>query len=290
MSRGITTNRSFGTLGALVALAFFLICTPSGTVAQLSGTYTIGSGGTTATFTAAVSALTGSGVSGAVTFNVLNGTYNEQVSIPSITGASVTNTITFQSNSGIRSDVTLYFTPTSSNNYVVQLYGADYVTFRQMTVSSGSCMTYAIAFHIAGDADNNRILDNQITGYSNASSAASQTLVYSSAASVDNTEIDGNTTGGRGRGSHRDQLGAALRHPVNNNTFADLATLLSPENQSAARSTNSGTGANTSSAFTIATPALFRRTSSQSPPRTASTLLATAERACPRPAATSPTT
>ena len=63
----------------------------------LSGSYTIGSGGSYSTFTAAVADLTSNGVSGPVTFNVISGTYTEQISIGSISGASSTNTITFQS-------------------------------------------------------------------------------------------------------------------------------------------------------------------------------------------------
>ena len=99
---------------------YFLIS--FGTVyAQLSGTKTIGSGGDYSTFTAAVNALTSQGVSGAVTFNVLTGTYTEQITIGQISGASGTNTITFQSQTGVAANVTLQFTPTSSNNYVVWL-------------------------------------------------------------------------------------------------------------------------------------------------------------------------
>ena len=150
MIRPSLDRRRTVNVGALIAFALLLLCTPSASNAQLSGTYTIGSGGNYASFSAAVTALTTSGVSGAVTFNVFNGTYNEQITIPAITGANSTNTITFQSNSGNPADVTLYFTPTSGNNYVVQLNGADYVTFRDLTVSSASGSTYAIAFNIIG--------------------------------------------------------------------------------------------------------------------------------------------
>ena len=50
----------------------------SATVAKatgLSGTYTIGSGGSYSSFNAAFSALSTNGVSGAVTFNVFSGTF-----------------------------------------------------------------------------------------------------------------------------------------------------------------------------------------------------------------------
>ena len=80
-----TTNR---THLRIVVLAVLLTVSLTSLHAQLSGTKTIGSGGDYASFTAAVTALTSQGVSGAVTFNVLNGTYNEQIQIGSIAGAS----------------------------------------------------------------------------------------------------------------------------------------------------------------------------------------------------------
>jgi len=69
--------------------------------AQLSGSYTIDPNGTGTnnytSFSAATSALSTSGVNGAVTFYVKQGTYTEQVSLGAYTGASSTNTISFES-------------------------------------------------------------------------------------------------------------------------------------------------------------------------------------------------
>lgn len=69
--------------------------------AQLSGTYTInasGSGTTNYTsITAALTALSSSGVNGPVVFNIASGTYNEDIRLTSNpTGVSSTNTITFR--------------------------------------------------------------------------------------------------------------------------------------------------------------------------------------------------
>lgn len=70
-------------LQSLALTAGFLIAVPSVVMAQLSGTYTInpnGSGATNYTsYTAALSALSTSGVNGPVVFNVASGTYTEQV-------------------------------------------------------------------------------------------------------------------------------------------------------------------------------------------------------------------
>src|SRR5437660_11731088 len=101
--------------------------------AQLSGTDSVGSGCRYAAFTDAVSALTSLGVSGPVALIVISGSYNEQIQIGRIAGASAVNTITFKAQSGSAADVTLSFTPTSSNTYVVQLNRATYIRFQCMT-------------------------------------------------------------------------------------------------------------------------------------------------------------
>jgi hypothetical protein len=113
-----------------------LLLTPFVSTAQLSGIYTIDSatvtGGTNyQTFTAAVSALTTSGVSGPVTFSVFNGTYSEQISIPSITGASATNTITFK---GLGDNTTIVATPPTTKYPVVGFNAASHIVFDSIKV------------------------------------------------------------------------------------------------------------------------------------------------------------
>ncbi|GAB4168716.1 MAG: hypothetical protein Kow00108_01940 [Calditrichia bacterium] len=104
---------------------------------QLSGTYTIGSGGDYTTINDAITALESSGVSGPVTFNILNGTYNEQFTINPISGASQTNTITFQSQSTNAADVEIWFEPSgSSDNYVVKINGADHINIKYLTFTN----------------------------------------------------------------------------------------------------------------------------------------------------------
>ena len=96
---------------------------------DLSGTYSIGEGADYSTFYAAASALNSYGVSGPVTFNVLNGTYDGDFSLNSITGTSEANTITFQSYSGNAGDVIV--TDSQYNAYYVTRFnGADYVIFK----------------------------------------------------------------------------------------------------------------------------------------------------------------
>ena len=116
---------------------------------QLSGTYTIGSGGNYANFTAATSALYSQGVSGPVTFNVLPGTYNERLNLSStISGANATNTITFDGQN--KNAVTIENT---SNNYsTVRFYSVDYVTVKNMTIRN-----YGIGVSFTNNADHNTV-------------------------------------------------------------------------------------------------------------------------------------
>ena len=104
----------------------------------LSGTYTIG--GTSPdynNFSDAVLALSQCGINGPVTFNVASGTYNENIAIPAINGATSSDSIVFQSATGDSSDVILQFNAVNnSENYVLSLEGASYITFENMTFKS----------------------------------------------------------------------------------------------------------------------------------------------------------
>ncbi len=101
--------------------------------AQLSGTYTIdpnGSGSSNYTsFTAAAQALSSSGVSGAVVFQVKQGTYTEQVVFNAISGVSAVNNIRFEHQQANTQPVLVQFTGDCTNNYLVQINGADWITF-----------------------------------------------------------------------------------------------------------------------------------------------------------------
>src|SRR5688572_28492659 len=109
-----------------ISLLLFVIVSK----AQLNGVYTIGGASPDyPTFSAAVTALTTVGISGAVTFDVRSGTYVEKISIPSIAGASSANLITFQSEVGDSSAVILVdsASASSANNYTLELTDADFI-------------------------------------------------------------------------------------------------------------------------------------------------------------------
>lgn len=150
--------------------------------AGLTGTYTIGgSGADYSTFTAAVNDLNARGICGAVTFNVANGTYYEKLSIPAISGASATSTITFQSASGDSSMVNLTdsSSASSTNNYTLLLDGADFITFRNMTISRPGTESYGRVIEIGNEATNNKFLNNRIISGIATSTTANRANIYS---------------------------------------------------------------------------------------------------------------
>ena len=145
-----------------------------------SGTYTIGpSGRDYPSFNAAVNDLISNGVCGPVSFVADTGSYNEQISIPSISGASSTNTITFKSVSNDSSLVNLNFTSTNAtNNYVVELKGADYITFKKIKIKANSS-TYARAVHVLEGSDYNNFTCNQILSSLSGSNNVNTSGIYS---------------------------------------------------------------------------------------------------------------
>ncbi|MCX6352284.1 MAG: right-handed parallel beta-helix repeat-containing protein, partial [Bacteroidetes bacterium] len=143
---------------------------------SLGGTYTIG--GTSpsfATFTLAATALNTRGLCAAAIFNVRDGAYNEKISLSAITGSSASKTVTFQSQSGDSSKVSIYYigSTSSTNDYVVELDGADYVTFKDLTInrSNGGSLSnyyyYRTAVKVSGGANHNKFINNRLISENN---------------------------------------------------------------------------------------------------------------------------
>ncbi len=128
----------------------------------LSGAYTINSalptGGTNfASFAAAASRLSFSGVSGPVTIAVTGGPYTEQFALGVISGTSATNTVVVNGGGS-----TIQFGSNDTNlRGVVILNGSDYVTINNLVINAtGGSFGYGI--HLFGGADNNTITNNTI--------------------------------------------------------------------------------------------------------------------------------
>jgi hypothetical protein len=162
-------------------------------LAQLNGSYTIKpslsnfsgdpngiSGKNYTSLNNAVSALKNYGISGQVTFNIDSGSYNEQISIPSITGTSATSRIVFQSANGDSSSVHIKFNNSNSNtNYVIQLNGGDYLTFRQLTVIA-SGKFFGRVIELTNNANYNIISNCKINAENGNSSYSAGIYAYSS--------------------------------------------------------------------------------------------------------------
>jgi hypothetical protein len=163
----------------LLTLAIGVVLLPTAAWSQLNGTYTIGTGGNYSTFAAAITALSTSGVSGPVTFNVFAGTYNEQLSIPAIAGASSTNTITFDGGVGNAASRVITNSVSSYNGSVITLNGADYLRFKNLTVNSTNT-SYGYGFLFTNLADYNEISNCVINLPTNTTSSYHIGIVASS--------------------------------------------------------------------------------------------------------------
>ncbi|HMQ75176.1 MAG TPA: T9SS type A sorting domain-containing protein [Flavobacteriales bacterium] len=116
-------------LSALLAL----LCAPLFSIAQLTGTRTVG--GTSpdyATITAAVDALMSQGATGNVTFNIRPGTYTGQYVVGPVPGAP--GTITFRNETNGAQAVNLeYDANSTTDNFIFRLEGAQGVVLEKLT-------------------------------------------------------------------------------------------------------------------------------------------------------------
>jgi hypothetical protein len=162
--------------------------------AALAGVYTIG--GTLPDFNSfaeAVNALHLGGIIDTVTFKVRNGTYNEQIKLMSYPGSQSNRPVTFTSESGDSSKVIISYSAGSSNNYVVWLNGADYITLSRMTIQP-TYYYYGYAVVVNNGSLNCNVSNNMIRhtspGYYYTGG------VYSTSDIDNNLNISGNTITG----------------------------------------------------------------------------------------------
>ena len=165
------------------------------TLPALAGTYTIGASGDYSTFAAAVSALTSQGVSGPVTFDVLDGSYTEHVVIPAISGASATNRVTFRSQSGNPADVQVQFAAVTGFEGVVDLAGASYVTISAMSLSHHPASVGGAVVQFTGPGNGNQLIGCVLPS-SGASSFGIHIIGNHTALEVRGNRIDGGGSGG----------------------------------------------------------------------------------------------
>lgn len=151
----------------------------------LSGNYTLGSGGDYTSFALAGTALTTYGICGNVTFHILNGTYTESLSLPQIFGTGPNARITFQSQAGDSTAVVME----SSTIPVLAVNGADYLSFRKMTIRTTSGTSTARVIEINNGSTQVRIENNILTGNITTGTATTRSVIYSAANTVMDSSI-----------------------------------------------------------------------------------------------------
>ncbi|MCF8371334.1 MAG: HYR domain-containing protein [Bacteroidales bacterium] len=162
----------------------------------LSGTYTIGVSSLDFTdFASAVSQLQDCGIAGPVVFNVESGTYPEQIAIGQVSGVSTINTITFQSSSGDNTDVVIQYSASSqADNWVVKLDGAEYISFKNLTIKAAGT-NYAYAVHLTNGAEHN-VFENNLIQCNQLTSSYSRAVVLDSGALNQYNTFENNAIGG----------------------------------------------------------------------------------------------
>jgi parallel beta-helix repeat protein len=203
----------------------------------LNGTYTIGGKFYDYhDFNSAASELATRGLCGAVIFNVRNGIYEEQISIGQIPGLSSQHNIVFQSQSGDSTTVILDFPATSNlnNNYTLQLNGARFTTFRNMTFSRSGLNLASNVIAITGESSDNIFTNNRITGiklpFINVNSYYYSSALVFSAPSNDNRNsfINNNLSGNfwgfyfLGTGIGASETGTIIRQNIIDSSYAGI--------------------------------------------------------------------
>jgi len=160
---------------------------------NMVGNYTIG--GTNPDFTTlnqASRALSTCGVGGPVNMLFRAGTYTNKDTIEIINGTSAINTVTFRSESGNKSLVNI-FVPSdvgAGTNHAVAINNADFVTFRDLTISRSGTNAYGTAVELFGHATNIRFANCNILGSGITGTNTDRVGVFTQSGLLSNITID----------------------------------------------------------------------------------------------------
>ena len=161
------------------------------TTTPMNGDYDIG-GVFLPTIQSAVDYIVLRGVRGPVNF-LLQGTFNEQVDIVSIPGTNSNQPVTFKSFSGNPADVQVNFAATHmDSNYVIRLYGADFITFKDLTISATGT-GYARVFDLYKGADSLVFRNNVLNSAVASGNDDDKTIIFSEESQFRSRIIEENT-------------------------------------------------------------------------------------------------
>jgi len=179
----------------LLSILFLTLLSNAG-IAQLSSSYTVGTGGDYATLKAAANDLMTQGISGPVTMNILSGTYNEHFELNSIAGTSDINTVTFQSAAGHPDSVWITYAASGpDSNYVVKMDNVQYVNFQSLTFhANGQYDSHVFDINATLTATSNITINNNIFhGDSLSSNNDIRAIIFSDDPDIETINILGNT-------------------------------------------------------------------------------------------------
>ncbi len=155
------------------------------------GSYTVGSGGTYATLGDAIADI--GTMSGNIELNILPGTYSGtgwQLTIPALSGSSSSNRLIIQPSS---SAVTISGAGTSTDNYIIKLDGAAYVSIKNITIENTD-QSYGRIIDFEGAAAYDSVIGCTLTGPSITDKSTDLAVIASDdASSISNVVITGNT-------------------------------------------------------------------------------------------------
>ncbi|RLD23297.1 MAG: hypothetical protein DRI71_05660, partial [Bacteroidetes bacterium] len=136
-----------------------------------AGEYTIGPTGDFTTFTEAADSIAKTGANGPVIFKVQSGTYEEQFTLQEFPYAGVGDsiTVTFKPLVAGDSTVILQYAGTSTDNYVVHLDSADYISFEGIRFKALDAF-YSNIIYLEHVATHNTFADNIFIGSSDSGS------------------------------------------------------------------------------------------------------------------------
>ena len=136
------------------------------------------------------------GVSDTLIFSILPGTYQEQLDILSIPGASSLKPVIFRSQSGNVADVEIQYSATSQDsNYVIRVYGADFLMFKDLTVSATGNQ-YARVFDLYKGSDSLVIQNNNLNSVAASGNDGNKMVIYSKESLYRSRIIQDNTLNG----------------------------------------------------------------------------------------------
>jgi gliding motility-associated-like protein len=132
------------------------------------------------------------GIAGPVIFNVAAGTYTEQVRMHAVAGAGPDSRITFRSANNDAASVTLTNASTFSDNYVLSLDSAAYVTFKAITMTATD-NDYGKVILLSGTASYDSILNCKIVAPDVINSSTDVAAIVGESFLGKNIVIKGNT-------------------------------------------------------------------------------------------------